>query len=152
MNGAGLSQRAHKNHRIAHVRSMRTDGLTATAQHLAWLCRLQNSGCAAGRPCNDNNMELEEPCDTTANFSEVDESHLTADLTAEGDAQINPSSPWPMLYDEYISPPSPSGDVGLSRSLGRDRGGERNGSGEPNLELSDCLHGALLSSLLDMLL
>lgn len=32
--------------------------------------------------------------------------------TAEGEAQIKPSSPCDMPYDVYMPPPRPSGDVG----------------------------------------
>ena len=42
-------------------------------------------------------------------------SQLGADLlrrTAEGEAQMRPSSPWDIPYDVYMPPPSPSGEVG----------------------------------------
>ena len=54
--------------------------------------------------------------------------------TAVGDAQMRPSSPWPMLYDEkFRSPLKPSGDIGRS---GRLPAGFRCApSGEANLGL-----------------
>lgn len=55
-------------------------------------------------------------------------------LTAVGDAQISPSSPWPMLCEEISrSPASPSGEVG--RSIAVPGLGDAMPSGDANLGL-----------------